>query len=372
MVLDELALKIINEVRKLIQEDIIIINTDGIIIASTDPARTGTFHEGSLIAINERKTFTITSDDENRLKGVKSGINLPIYFQNEIVGVIGITGNPEQISPFGEMLRRMTELLIRENYYTDQIDLQQRTLEAFVFDWIQGIEWDDYFYERSTMLNIDLNSIRQVIIFEWENTNMLPVDTRQLIIDLANRNNDDVFVRWGNNRIVFLMKIDNTNKDIHKLQRIQDLYETIKSRLNSPIAVGVGQQITPKQLHQSYHQADRALKVALKTSSIIFDEDLTIDLILQELSQEIKKTFIERTIAPLLSEEDLFITMKEYLNQNQSLKNTAQSLHIHINTLLYRLGKITELTKLNPKDIQDLVKLYIGTYLLDESTKKHR
>ncbi|MEE6452495.1 sugar diacid recognition domain-containing protein [Gottfriedia acidiceleris] len=372
MVLDELALKIINEVRKLIQEDIIIINKDGIIIASTDPARTGTFHEGSLIAINERKTFTITSDDENRLSGVKAGINLPIYFQNEIVGVIGITGNPEQISPFGEMLRRMTELIIRENYYTDQIDLQQRTLEAFVFDWIQNIEWDDYFYERATMLNIDLNYNRQVIIFEWENTNKVPIDTRQLIIDLANRNKDDVFVRWGNNRIVFLAKVDDTNKDIHTLQRIDDLYEMIKARLNSPIAAGVGQQITPKQLHHSYHQADRALKVALKTSSIIFDEDLTIDLILQELSQEIKKTFIERTIAPLLNEEDLFITIKEYLNQNQSLKNTAQSLHIHINTLLYRLGKITELTKLNPKDIQDLVKLYIGTYLLDDSTKKHR
>ncbi|WP_088072640.1 CdaR family transcriptional regulator [Gottfriedia luciferensis] len=370
MVLDELALKIINEVRKLIHEDIIIINTDGIIIASTDPERTGTFHEGSLISLKERKTFTITVEDEKRLSGVKAGINLPIYFQNEIVGVIGITGDPDHISPFGEMLRRMTELLIRENYYTDQIDLHQRTLEAFVFDWIQNVEWDENFHERSHMLNIELNSQRQVIIFEWENQNILPIDTRQLIIDLTNRNKQDVFVRWGNNRIVVLMSIEDSRKDYYQL--INDLYKIIRNRLNSPIAAGVGQQIIPDQLHKSYHQAVRALKVALKTSSIIFDLDLTIDIILQELSPEIKKTFIERTIEPILNEEDLFITIKEYINQNQSLKNTAQSLHIHINTLLYRLNKITELTKLNPKDIQDLFKLYIGTYLLDDSTKKHR
>ncbi|QKE75104.1 carbohydrate diacid regulator [Arthrobacter citreus] len=370
MVLNELALKIINEVRKLIQEDIIIINIDGFIIASTDPTRTGTFHEGSLIAINEGKTFTITSEDESRLTGVKAGINLPIYFQNEIVGVIGITGNPEHISPFGEMLRRMTELLIRENYYTDQIDLHQRALEAFVFDWIQDIEWDDPFYERSTMLNIDLNYARQIVIFEWENSNMLPIDTRQLLLDLTNRSSEDVLVRWGNNRIVVLMKVDDLNKDT--LQRVNDLYEIIKNRLNFPIAAGVGQQILPNQLHKSYHQAVRALKVALKTSSIIFDVDLTIDLILQELSPEIKKTFIQRTISPILSEEDLYSTIKEYLNKNLSLKNTAQTLHIHINTLLYRLNKIYELTNLNPKNIQDLFKLYIGTYLLDDSTKKHR
>lgn len=369
MVLDDLALKIINEVRKLIQEDIIIINTKGIIIASTAPSRTGTFHEGSLIALKHGKTFIITSNDEKRLKGVKAGINLPIFFENEMVGVIGITGNPELISPFGEMLRRMTELLIRENYYTNQIDLRQRALETFVFDWIQQENWDDSFIERSKMLNIDLTKSRQLLIFEWDYQNEVPVDTSQLIQEWNNRYREDILIRWGNNRLLVLLIAEESI--IGRDQMINIVDEFIKSRLNLTFSVGVGQPTAPKLLNKSYHQATRALKVAIRTKSIVYDENLTLDLILQELSQDTKHTFINRTIALIIEEEDLFETIQEFIRQNQSLKNTASSLHIHINTLLYRLNKITELTKLNPRNIQDLCKFYIGINLLDDSTKKH-
>ncbi|WP_088042704.1 sugar diacid recognition domain-containing protein [Bacillus sp. EAC] len=371
MVLNDLALKIINEVRKLIHEDIIIINTDGIIIASTDSARTGTFHEGSLLAINQGKTFIITTEDEKRLKGVKAGINLPIFFQNEMVGVIGITGNPETISPFGEMLRRMTELLIRENYYTDQIDITQRSLETFVFDWIQLDEWDDSFLERSHMLHIDLTLGRQVIVFEWENKNNIPLDIRQIILDLTNKQNGELSIRWGNNRLLVLIVADKLSNRSQINKIVQGIQSFLQNRLNLPVSVGVGQTMPPKLLSKSYHQAIRSLKVSLKTKTIIFDEDLTIDLILQELSHDVKNTFLNRTIAPILAEQDLLLTIQEFIRQNQSLKMTASSLHIHINTLLYRLNKITELTKLNPRDIHDLCKIYIGISLLDDSTKRH-
>lgn len=56
-------------------------------------------------------------EDERRLQGVKAGMNLPLLFHDEVIGVIGITGEPENISRYGEILRKMTELLIHENYF---------------------------------------------------------------------------------------------------------------------------------------------------------------------------------------------------------------------------------------------------------------
>lgn len=44
-------------------------------------------------------------------------MNLPLLFHDEVIGVIGITGEPENISRYGEILRKMTELLIHENYF---------------------------------------------------------------------------------------------------------------------------------------------------------------------------------------------------------------------------------------------------------------
>jgi carbohydrate diacid regulator len=51
LLLPELAEKIVKEVRKLIGEDIIVVNIDGYVIASTDLARVGTFHEGALVTL---------------------------------------------------------------------------------------------------------------------------------------------------------------------------------------------------------------------------------------------------------------------------------------------------------------------------------
>lgn len=68
-------------------------------------------------APNKRKPSSLQKEDERRLQGVKAGMNLPLLFHDEVIGVIGITGEPENISRYGEILRKMTELLIHENYF---------------------------------------------------------------------------------------------------------------------------------------------------------------------------------------------------------------------------------------------------------------
>lgn len=77
MLFPDLANKIVREVRRLITENIIIIDIQGTIIASTDAARIGQFHEGALRCAKQKKTVIITNEDELHLQGVKAGVNLP-------------------------------------------------------------------------------------------------------------------------------------------------------------------------------------------------------------------------------------------------------------------------------------------------------
>ena len=60
MLFPDLANKIVREVRRLITENIIIINIQGVIIASTDAERIGQFHEGALRCAKQKKTVIIT------------------------------------------------------------------------------------------------------------------------------------------------------------------------------------------------------------------------------------------------------------------------------------------------------------------------
>lgn len=80
MLSPHLAKKIVSDVRCLIHENLIIVDTHGIIIASTDPTRIGQFHEGAFLVCQEKQKRIITKEDEGKLKGVKAGINLPVFF----------------------------------------------------------------------------------------------------------------------------------------------------------------------------------------------------------------------------------------------------------------------------------------------------
>lgn len=370
MMIQKLATKIVQEVRKLIDEDIIVVNTDGVIIASTIKERIGTFHEGAKLVLQHKEKLIIKQEDEQTLQGVRSGINLPVFFQGEVVGVIGITGNPDKVSPFGEIIKKMTELLINESYYSEQLDWQSRQLEAFVFDWIQLREWDNVFLEKARLLTIDLSKQRIAVIAEFYKDGLYV--TRNMwdsILGWKHLMKDDVIVRLGNNRIVLLLGI---NKEIPFSQlesKLEQWKKFLQEQLQTNISIGVGQRSSAKLLKESYRQAERAVKMANRKAKIIYDDKLTLEILFDDITSETRGTFLSRTIHPLLEEKELLKTIREFFRQNQSLKYTAKALHIHINTLHYRLTKIERLTNLSVNQLHDLVSLYIGICLLDEHTK---
>ncbi|UOY94624.1 helix-turn-helix domain-containing protein [Ectobacillus sp. JY-23] len=361
MLVPDLAKKIVREVQRLIPEHIIIIDVNGTIIAGTDPVRIGTFHEGARRCCEQKKTVIITKEDEHELIGVKAGINLPLLFHDEVIGVIGITGEPHDISKYGEILRKMTELLIHENYLAKQLELEQRSYEAFVFDWLQGT-WSQSFLDRARTLGIHLQQKRQLILIEVSN------DTaqRKLWHHIKN-DNEDVLVRWGDNRLILLKSIaSHTDVSVY----VTRLKTDCESLLSLPIWIGVGQAGGARDMPASYEQAQRALSIALEQNKIIFYENLRLEMCLQDITPQTREQFLYRTIAAC--DEELLATLRTFIAHNQSYKQTAELLHIHINTLHYRLKKIEEATRLNPKVFEDLVTLYIALNLLDKEPKNKR
>ncbi|WP_045518474.1 CdaR family transcriptional regulator [Neobacillus niacini] len=367
MLQPELAEKIVKEVQKLISEEIIVVNTDGMIMASTNQERIGTFHEGALLTSKQKKKLIITEKETPQLKGVRSGINLPIFFQHDVIGVIGITGDPETITPFGEIIRKMTELLISENYYGEQFEYHSRAMETFVLEWLQAKEPSSDMLERARALTINLELNRTALIIEFEQREYpLSRDVWSSILNSFSQNKNDVLTRSGNERIIVLIDCSDSVQPTSINNRLEHFLQYIKNSFGISAYAGVGQCAAPSNLHHSYTQAERALKLARRNRSIIFDKELILEMVTGELTSEIKAEYIQRTIAPLLREKDLLETLVELFKQNHSLKNTAQSLHIHINTLHYRLKKIEELTHLNPNTIHDLFCLYLAVLFLDE------
>lgn len=372
MLRTSLAKKIIREVKNFIEEDLIMVDTSGIIIASTDPDRLGNFHEGAYLAAADKQMRVISKLDEATLSGVKAGITLPLFHQQKVVGVIGITGTPEKVLPYGELIKKMTELLIQENHYQDQFEWEARSLETFVFDWLLKDGPSTSIQKRAEVLGVNIEVNRQVILIEFQSEEALMKTKRWRFSELdMELKKEDILVQWGQNRMILLLASSriSSKEALHSL--LTKCQDQLQSYIGAPVFMGIGKAGNLSSLKDSYLEAERALNACSKDVPITFEEDLRLEMILQAIPVEVKKEFTQRLLSPVISEKDLFETIKIYFTHHLSLKETAKAMHIHINTLHYRLRKVEMLTGLELKRPHDLTILYLACILLDDSTNKH-
>ena len=60
--------------------------------------------------------------------------------------------------------------------------------------------------------------------------------------------------------------------------------------------------------------------------------------------------YVQDTLGTLCEDKALLDTLTAYLTSGENLKNTAEFLYIHINTLKYRLEKISKLLECDLKN----------------------
>src|SRR5690554_4621555 len=130
MLTSEIANNIVQETMDRLDHNINIINTEGYIIASGTPSRVGKLHIAALEAVRIGQTIHITEQNLHLWDGALCGINMPVSFQDQIVGAIGITGNPEDIAEFAELVRMTTELMINQAFQIPQQVWRSRTKEV--------------------------------------------------------------------------------------------------------------------------------------------------------------------------------------------------------------------------------------------------
>lgn len=105
-----IAQKIVNQLSKVISYNINIMDEKGLIIASTDPKRIETFHEIAIQLLTQNQKQIDVYDSE-QLIGTKRGVNLALEYRDAIIGVIGVTGNPDEVRPIAALLKVSVENL---------------------------------------------------------------------------------------------------------------------------------------------------------------------------------------------------------------------------------------------------------------------
>ena len=117
-----LAQEIANKVMQVIPYNVNIMDEIGRIIGSGDSERIDNYHQGAQLAIEQESIVSIYHSEG----GAKPGVNIPIQFRNRIIGVIGISGDPDIVSPFAELVRVTAELLLTKSFYLENGELKNK------------------------------------------------------------------------------------------------------------------------------------------------------------------------------------------------------------------------------------------------------
>ncbi len=187
----KIAQKIADEVMKTMGYNINVMNKNGIIIGSGLSERLGTFHETAMLAICNSMTCEVTEEESKKLQGVKPGINMPIMNKaGDVIGVVGITGDPDEVRNIGKLVKMTAELIIEQQetmnrFYAHRNDKEiflntliseQRTIsEEEIMDWGERIGYNmenhrvavilhfgaDYQTSEEGVLENVLNQIKQ-------------------------------------------------------------------------------------------------------------------------------------------------------------------------------------------------------------------
>lgn len=364
-----LANKIIDEARAVIHEHLIVVDPSSTIIASSEKERVGAFHEGAKMAMMTKQTIHINKARLKEFKGAKAGINMPIFDHEEVIGVLGITGDPREVQPFADLLRRMTELLIQEAYQNEQLEWKTRGLEAYVYEWANRTEVDEHFLQRGEILGLSNDAPYLVILFQI-NQEKSEDNYRRVYQKVTEwphyfnyKNKYDFLIRWGQDRFALLKCCQESFNRPHFEYELNNWLKRIEQSTDTKLAVGVGYSTKVNVIYHSYKEADKALQVSKQRGDVVFYEDLTLDIILQEIPKQTKQEYIRNVLYHVEDNQELLSTIKAYLACNQSIKETAATLHIHANTLHYRLAQIKDLTGIDVKTSEGVVLFYLALML---------
>ena len=149
-----LAFQVVNTIKDTCGQDINFIDKQGMIFASTNTDRIGTFHAIGHKAAQTEQTIEVFSDDD--FPGTQKGINMPLYYHGSFLAVIGITGDPDQVRQYVHLADRITHLLIREK----ELNRLSRSLEDkkhFVIDALIRNEIADPDYLDTCLSDLQVN-----------------------------------------------------------------------------------------------------------------------------------------------------------------------------------------------------------------------
>lgn len=331
------------------QRTINIMDQKGIIIASTEKHRIGDFHQGAAEVLETGKPVLIKIEDLPRYPGTKEGYNMPIFLNDEIIGVVGIFGCEEEVQSIANLLRVYVTQSFSQFQMTQkqnlEAELRNQLLRLLLFG---GESQKEMIAKLCGMLNLQLEyPIRIVLLYERARERNMKhlLDYSQLIQNLIWKNvldrRRDVFGIQNADYVILLGggESPEMQKRLDKLLHEIEAEDVWNAAVSSPcrnleeISAGMRevsvlrnrkggtiQNLEEHSCRMQYLLGSMTVQEGARTAARMF--------------RRLKEQHGENQA------EQLLRTARVYYECGGSVARAAEQLNLHKNTLLYRMKQL--------------------------------
>ena len=347
MLLEPLAKEMVDAVSGLVEgRTINIMDTGGIIVASSDPARVGSFHQGAMEAVRTGRIVNITKEQVSAYSGAKEGCNMPLRVNGAIIGVVGIWGNPSEIQALAHLLEvyaaKCFQLEAMAGTRLAESELRGRVLRALLAPTEQSMADARVLMDN---LKIRLEFPLQVMVFS-DRAGAAQSERQKKLLDFLAAQG---WLRperelWGtvDDRLVLLCACaGHSAAALYHRDATQD-------RVLADYRLCIGDVCqTDRDIAAAYQQAAALESISDRAVSDIRDSATRCDYMfystaireadfLEDLYTKLADTFREGEWPLLLK------TAECYYRHGRGVTQAAAELFIHKNTLQYRMRRLLE------------------------------
>ena len=331
------------------QRTINIMDQKGIIIASTEKHRIGDFHQGAAEVLETGKPVLIKIEDLPRYPGTKEGYNMPIFLNDEIIGVVGIFGCEEEVQSIANLLRVYVTQSFSQFQMTQkqnlEAELRNQLLRLLLFG---GESQKEMIAKLCGMLNLQLEyPIRIVLLYERARERNMKhlLDYSQLIQNLIWKNvldrRRDVFGIQNADYVILLGggESPEMQKRLDKLLHEIEAEDVLNAAVSSPcrnleeISAGMREVSVLRNRKGGTIQnlEEHSCRMQYLLGSMTVQEGArTAARMLRRLKEQHGEN----------QAEQLLRTARVYYECGGSVARAAEQLNLHKNTLLYRMKQL--------------------------------
>ena len=350
----ELAQKFIEKVAHYTNYNINIMDENGIIIASRDPSRVGTYHEVAHMIVQGGSEIVETTEDD-AYEGTRRGVNIAVVVDGRRKGVIGMTGNPKEVRSVALVLKMSIETMLSYESRMLHSLRSQNKKERFA-EFLT--ERDDADEEELRRLAEELGyqeRFRRILILLKTNTK----DGQKLLIDSIRNSpqhgTEDISFTLGSEYVAIYKTLGDEVRSLQEYQFMIADYLSATLRIfrqeNYPLSIYIGSiQNRFSHYHAAYAHCRWLEENCREPGAHWFYEHVgsyladcipysaLSDIFCAEaegFDEKFRRNYVE--------------IMGALFESGYHLVEAAKRMYLHKNTFTYRYNKIRERLALNPQ-----------------------